>query len=423
MDPAALDLSDHIRPGDTVAWSQACAEPVTLTRLLMQQRGLIGGRFRALIGYTLADVVQPEHADVVSFVSYTGSGRNRALADAGVLDILPSPYSHFPALFVERKFPVDVVLLQLPPAGPDGRHSLGLADDYIGDALATARVVIAEVNERAPATTSTRTIGPEQLDAVISTSTPPVELPGSDVSPAEERIAQLVAGLVPDGATVQVGLGSLPAAMAGGLVHHRHLGIHSGGMFDAMVDLIEAGAVTNARKPIDRGITVAGILMGSRRLFDFAHRNPEVVVRSASYTHDPEVLAALPQFVALNSAVEVDLTGQINAEVINGSYRGAVGGAADFLRAASRSHGGLPIVALPSTAGLRSRIVHSLDGPVSTTRSDAGIVVTEHGSADLRGRTIAERIEQMLAIADPGHRDRLACAADARLTHPATGGS
>ena len=202
-----------------------------------------------------------------------------------------------------------------------------------------------------------------------------------------------------DGATLQCGLGAIPEAALRALHGRRDLGVHSGTVGDAVIELMEAGVVTNARKRRDHGASIAGVLMGSERLHRFAHRNKALQMRGTEYTHHPEVLASLPRFVAINSAVEVDLTGQVNAEVAAGSYVGAVGGAVDFLRGAHRSRGGVPIVALPSTAGAHSRIVASLSGPVSTPRCDAGVFVTEYGVADLRGLPLAARMHRMLDIA------------------------
>jgi acetyl-CoA hydrolase len=179
---------------------------------------------------------------------------------------------------------------------------------------------------------------------------------------------------------------------------------------DAIVPLAEAGVITGARKSVDPGLIVTGFLLGTRALFEYAAASPAVQLRDTRYTHDPAVLAAQHQLVAINTATEVDLTGQVNTETAGGRYVGAVGGAADFLRGAARSAGGVPIVALPSTAGPVSRIVARLTGPVSVPRSDAGVIVTEHGVADLRGRTLRERQDAMLAIADPGHRPALEAA-------------
>ncbi|WP_433379652.1 acetyl-CoA hydrolase/transferase family protein [Streptosporangium sp. CA-115845] len=401
-----LDLTVHVRPGDAVMWGQACAEPLTLTERLIEQRAEIGG-FRCFLGLPASDTIRPEHADHVSFLSYCGGGGNRALHRAGALDILPCHYSTLPDLIESGALPVDVVLVQLSPADGAGRHSLGMADDYLSAAIDRARVVIAEVNDQVPWTHGARTLAAADLDVIVFTSRPPAEIVKSVPGDAEERVAEHVAGLIEDGATLQLGLGALPEAIAARLAGRRDLGVHSGQIGDAVADLMEAGVITGARKTVGRGRTVTGTLMGTSRLFRYAHGNPAIELRDTRHTHDPEVLAAQERLVAINSALEVDLSGQINAEVARGSYVGAVGGAIDFLRGAARSRGGLPIVALTSTARSASRIVANLSGPVSTSRADAGIIVTEYGVADLRGLSLDERRARMLAIAHPDHRPAL----------------
>lgn len=401
-----LDFGQLIRPGATVVWPQACAEPVSLTEQLMRQRAELG-RFRCFLGIPASDTVRPEHADHVDFVSYCGSGANRALAHAGVLDIIPCHYSSLPALLTTGAMGADVVLLQLPPADEYGRYSLGLADDYVSAAIATARVVVAEVNDQVPHTGRPCVLTDADLDVVVRTSRAPAEVVAREASPVVEQIAANVADLVDDGATLQFGIGALPEAVLAKLADRTDLGVHSGVLNDTAAELMETGVITNARKNLDRGRSVAGFLMGTRRLFRFVDGNPAVELRETGYTHDPDVLAAHDRFVAINSALEVDLTGQVNAEAAGGDYVGAVGGAVDFLRGAARSRGGVPIVALPSTAGQASRIVAELAGPVSTARSDAGFVVTEFGVADLRGQSLRVRRERLLAIAHPDHRSAL----------------
>ncbi len=204
-----------------------------------------------------------------------------------------------------------------------------------------------------------------------------------------------------------MGIGAIPDAVLGALRQHRDLGVHSGSLGDGVAQLMQAGVITNARKNRDRGVSIGGVLLGSRVIHEFAHDNPAIQLRSTAYTHDADVLASLNQLVAINSAVEVDLTGQVNSEVAAGSYVGAVGGALDFLRGAARSRGGLPIIALPTTAGASSRIVTRLTGPVTIPRSDAGLIVTEYGVADLRGKNLRQRVECLLKIAAPQHRSAL----------------
>ncbi len=404
--PHSLDLSSIVRPGDTVMWGQSTAEPLPLTQALMAQRRAIG-RFNVFLGVTYSDTLKPEYADCVSFSSYCGSGGNRALAKAGKLDILPVHYSQLPGLILSGRLKIDVLMLQLAPADSAGNYSLSMAHEYLIPALDAARVVIAEVNEQAPWTWGERPVRDEDLDYIVRTSHPPLELHHPDPGETELAVARNVAGLIEDGATLQFGLGALPEAILSALADRRDLGIHSGAIGDKAAELMQAGVITNARKSIDRGVAVAGVMFGSKRIQQFCHRNPAVQFRSPAYTHDAGVLAGIERFAALNLAIEVDLTGQINAEVAGGVYVGAVGGALDFLRGAHRSKGGLPIIALPSTAGKASRIVAKLSGPVSTPRSDAGIIVTEYGVADLRGLPLSERTRRMIAIAHPGFREQL----------------
>lgn len=397
-----IDFRTVIRPGDFVVWGQSCAEPVALTERLLEQRAGLGG-ITCFIGIPAAATVKPEHADHIRFVSYCGTGSNRALAATGSLEVYPGHYSTLPD-FVSR---ADVVLVQCAPPDTRGRYSLGLADDYLTAAIDGARIVIAEVNDQVPATPGARHLTDQEIDIVVRTSRPVAESPAAPPTPEMTAIGAHVASIVPDGATLQFGIGSVPEAVLGALGVRNDLGIHSGILSDAAVELIDKGVVTNARKTTDRGVSVAAVLIGTRRLFEYAHDNPAVSLRPIGYTHDPERLAAQHRFVAINSAIEVDLTGQVNAEVAGGRYVGAVGGGGEFLRAAARSDGGLPIIALPSTAGSRSRIVDRLSGPVSIARSDAGIVVTEFGIADLRGLPLSERRERMLAIAQPDQREIL----------------
>jgi acyl-CoA hydrolase len=403
-DVGELDLASFIRPGDTVAWGQACAEPLTLTEALAGQRQRLGG-VRCFTGISSSSAVRPEHGDFLSFTSYTAAGANRELMKAGALDILAVHYSDLPRLHV------DVILLSLPPPRPDGTFGLGLGADYVASLLGQARVVIAEINDQVPDLSSDQRLRPEQLDVIIRVSRPPAEYPATAPRDVEDAIAGYIADLVPDGATIQLGIGSMPSAVARRLRGHRDLGVHSGMITDAIAELIEAGIVTGARKSIDRGLVVTGFLMGTQRLIRLAAAEPAITLRDTTYTHDPAVLAAQSQLIAINSATEVDLTGQANTETAAGQYVGAVGGAVDFARGAARSRGGIPVIALPSTAGSASRIVARLSGPATLGRADTGVIVTEYGVADLRGLTVAQRRDRMLAIAHPDHRQALAAAA------------
>lgn len=408
----ARDLTRYIRPGDTVAWGQACAEPVTLTAVLATERSRLSG-VRCFTGISSAAAVSPQYCDHLRFASYTAAGANRAVADAGALNILPCHYSQLPDVLTAGPLRVDVVLLSVPPPAPDGSFGPGLGADYLTPLVGQARVVIAEVNDQLPDVGSSIRIRPEDIDVLVPVSRPPAEYPAPAPRATDDAIAAHVAALVPDGATIQLGIGSMPSAVARRLLDHRDLGVHSGMITDAVAELIEAGVVTGARKTVDRGLVVTGFLMGSQPLLRLAATDRAITLRDTRYTHDPAVLAAQHRLVAINSATEVDLTGQANAETAAGRYVGGVGGAVDFARGAALSPGGIPILALPSTAvsssGDRvSRIVARLGGPATLGRADAGVIVTEYGVADLRGLPLPQRRERMLAIAHPDHRQALA---------------
>lgn len=393
-----VDLSGVIRPGDGVIVGQACAEPCTLTEALVAGRAKYPGA-AVFLGVSWSGIVRPGHADRLRLSAYCGTGANRALADAGVLDIHPHPYSRLGALLRERRIRSDVVLVQVSPANERGEHSLGIAAEYLVPAMACCRAIVAEINDQVPWTCSERVLRKSDLALAVHTSRPPVPLPYGAPGETEQAIARHAAGFVPEGATLEFGLGSLPDAILAALTEREELRVHSGVIGNGVVDLMQRGVIRGA---------VGGLLLGTRKLFDFAHGNPKLRLRSSDYTHDPRVLGGIERFVAINSAVEVDLTGQVNAEVAGGSYVGAVGGALDFIRAANASPGGVSLIVLASSVGTKvSRIVAQLSGPVATPRSEAGVIVTEHGAADLRGCTLAERANRMLAIAHPAFRELL----------------
>lgn len=408
MRPDQLDLTSFVRAGDVVLWGQACARPRGLTAALAEQASRIGPlRCFAGLGIDNSEEESVLDAPGVITMSYTGMGHRRAEA-AGTLEVIPLHYSAIADAIAERRFVIDVLLVQVTRAAPDGLHRLALAADYLEAALSRARVVIAEVNPRAPLIVDAPVVRPERVAAWVESSYDPVTSAPAEPGEAERRVASRVAGLVQDGATLQMGLGKIPEAVVSALSDHSDLGIHSGTVGDALAELVLSGAVTNNKKGRDRGVSVTGLVMGSRAVFDVVDDHPAFSLRPIAYTHDPDVLASLHQLTTINSAIEVDLSGQVNCEVAGGRYVGAVGGALDFLRGANRSPGGLPIVALPSTASGRSRIVEALSGPATIPRGDAPIVVTEHGVADLRGLSLAERRESLLAVADPAHVSDLA---------------
>lgn len=411
-----LDLAGLVRPGDSVFWGQGTAEPLTLSEALVAQRAAIG-KARIFLGVSYSETLQAVHADHLSFSSYGGMGANQRLARAGLLDILPCHYSQLPQLIASGALRCDVVFMQLSAADAKGRHSLGVANDYLLEAARRARVVIAEVNEQAPWTYGSEDLAGIRLDFVVRSARPLLELAAQPGGEIERRIATAAAQFIGDGAVLETGIGAIPDAILAALADRRHLGLHSGMIGDGALDLIEAGAVDNSSKAIDRGISTTGVLFGSSRLFRYAHRNAAIALRPSTYTHSAQVLAQLDNFIAINSAIEVDLSGQVNAELAGDNYIGAIGGQVDFVRAANASRGGRSIIALPSTAqaGKASRIVSRLAGGVTTSlRADADVVVTEWGAAELRGLTLAQRTRRMIAIAHPDFREGLEREAGAR---------
>jgi acetyl-CoA hydrolase len=401
-----LDLRRFVRPGDTVCWGQTAGEPVALVRALVAQREAVGP-VTCFTGTTYETAILPEHQEHLRVVSIGGAGSLSRLARAGALDVLPVHLSAVSRLLSRGQLPVDVLFVQVTPPDGEGWHNLGIGVEWVPDWLARARVVIAEVNDQLPRIASRHRIHASQLAATVATSRGQIQLPRASPDAPELEVARRVAGLVPDGATVQFGIGRLPDAISAALAGRRGLRVHSGLLPDAYVDLVEAGAIDPSRP------SVAAALYGTDRLYRHVAEHGGVELEGYAYTHDPDVLAGTSKLVAVNTALEIDLTGQVAAERIGGVHLGAVGGQGDFLRGAARSEGGLPIIAVSSAArgGTVSRIVDRLDsGVVTTARADVGLVVTEYGVADLRAMTLRERAEALVAIAHPDFRDDLAAA-------------
>lgn len=402
---APVDYSDLIREDDLVVCGQATAEPVTLTAALMAQAGHLPP-FRMMVGPIFSDTFPAACAPNVAFQSYGVIGNARRLARAGRLDIIPSNYSAFCAEFAARGHKADVVLVQLAEAC-DGRLSASLSNDYVIAAARGARLVIAEINPDAPFTFGAEWPGEVPIHMRVAARRPPLELASTPPDDISRRIAAHAANLIADGSTLQFGVGRIPDAILSSLSHARNLGIHSGLINEAVVDLIERGAVTNAQKGIDVGITVTNQVIGTRRLYRFVHENKAVAVRPTSYTHGQDVLARINRLVAINSALQVGLDGSVNSETLDGVAIGAIGGQLDFVRGANASPGGRAVIALPATASDgTSRIVANVE-TVTTPRADVDAIVTEWGIAELRGCGLSGRARRMIAIAAPEHRDAL----------------
>ena len=339
----------------------------------------------------------------------------RAAVNEGRADYVPVFLSDVPRLFASRALPLDVVLVNATPPDRHGFCSLGTSVEAMHAAVRAATTVIVQFNAAMPRTLGDSFIHVSDIDLAVDVDVPPYEHAVGIIGDVERRIGEFVADLVPDGATLQLGIGAIPAATALALRDKKDLGIHTEMFTDAVVDLVEAGVVTGARKERNRGKIVTAFVMGSRRLYDFVDDNSMVEMRPVDFTNDTHVIRSFSRMVAINSAIEVDLTGQVVADSIGHRLYSGVGGQMDFVRGAALASEGRAIIALPSTAagGSVSRITPSLKegAGVVTTRAHVRTVVTEWGVAELFGKSIRERAEALISIAHPDHRDALAAAA------------
>ncbi len=400
-----IELARYLAPGAGIWWSQASAEPRPLVHALLDQIGELGPR-RAFCGLSWDERLTRELPEALSIVSYGGLGELRALSRAGRLDVLPCHYSALPRMFAEGLVPRDVGFVQVSPPDADGTCSLGIGVDYAADAVRHTPVLIAEINQRMPATVGTPRIPLSRFAAVVESDRPLWQAPERPPDPTDQAIARNVADLVEDGNTLQMGVGPLPSAVLDCLVGHRDLGFHSGMISDGIMRLVDKGVLTGARKEIDRGTIVTGAALGSTELYERLAEMP-IEFRPASYTHAPATLSRLCSLVSINSAIEVDLTGQVGAEIRRGVLIGAVGGQVDFSRAAALT-GTRSIIAVRARSGGGSTIKPALEaGVVTTSRSDVDVVVTEYGAAHLRGCDLAERARRLIAVAAPEHQEAL----------------
>jgi len=411
-----LDFAELIRPGDCITWGQGAGEPSSLVIKLLEQRHRIGHAEIFLGGVRSARTLRAEHADVLRFTSFGAMGNLRALADADALRVIPTHLSRIHDYFEQGLLRADVVLVQLSAPNAEGAYSYGLGNDFQAAAMTHARTVIAEVNDQLPWTWCEGGVDLSRIDYVIHTSVRPPYAKPQPIGPVEAAIARHLGHYIEDGTTIQIGVGAIPDAVMASLGDRRNLGFHSGLINDRVAELIKTGVITNALKPIDTGLTITGALLGTNLLYDFAHQNPVIRICPWKHTHNAEILARLDRFFALNSAIEVDLTGQVNAEVAGASYIGGLGGQGDFVRGAQLAERGRSVIALPSTArnGTASRIVARLEsGIVTTARGDADLIATEFGVADLRGQPLGERVRRMASISHPAFREALEREGDA----------
>jgi 4-hydroxybutyrate CoA-transferase len=411
-EPIALDrVADLLRPGMTVFVQGASGEPTPLLQALAQTPAASKGVHYVGCRIPGLNVIDPAsfhpEATLTSFFVFGDIARSHA---AGRVRFLPLHYSGIWQYL--SALPVDLALIQASPPDDQGRCSLGVSVHFVPAVLDRARMVVAEINSGMPAPARSYEIPDRRLDYVVATERPLLTLPGGALSDEVRRIGRHVASLVADGDTIQIGIGKVPAAVLGALGDHRDLGLHGGLVADEVADLHEAGVMTGARKSHDRGLLLGTAAIGTAKVYGWAGSCRELELAPVSYTHDLRVIAQIDRFVAINSVLAVDLSGQANAEMLGGRQVSGTGGLLDFVRGARLSQGGRSILALPATAagGKASRIVLRLGEHevVSCPRADADVVVTEHGIAQLRDKSLDERARALIAIADPVFRDQLA---------------
>ena len=395
-----------VRSGERVWIQSGCGTPSTLVNALVARSAeLHDVEVVHMMTLGSADYTRPEFAGHFRHRGlFLGANVREAVA-AGRADYTPIFLSEIEGLFVSGAMPLDVVLMQVSPPDEHGFVSLGTTVDCTLTATHHAKVVIAEVNDQVPRTHGDTFIHVSRITSMVETSRPLLELCAEPITETHRRVAARVASLIPDRATLQTGIGGIPDAVLACLGDRRDLGIHTEMCSDGVIDLMEAGVINGEGKSFLHGKVVLSFVLGSRRLFDFVNENSSFEFRSVSFTNDPFVVARNDRMVAINSALQVDLTGQVCADSLGTKPYSGFGGQLDFIRGAARSHGGVPIIALPSTAvgGSVSRIVPMLEpgAGVVTSRADVHYVVTEHGIAYLHGKTLRERAEALIAIADP----------------------
>jgi 4-hydroxybutyrate CoA-transferase len=397
--------------GANVFLHGAAATPTPLAEALAAREDVEGVSVHHLHttgSYPFLDGERARRFRSVSF--FVGEPVRRHIAE-GRAEFMPVFLSDIPGLFLSGRIPLDVALVQLSPPDEHGYCSLGTSVDAARAAVDSARIVIAEINERVPRTHGASSVRFDRISAFVATDRALYEAPRPEISPVEARIGELVAGLVEDGATLQMGIGAIPDAVLARLENKVDLGVHTEMFSDGLLPLLENGVVTNRLKVTHPGHTVTSFVSGTQKLFDFVNDNPRVLFESCDRTNDTALIRKNPRVTAINSAIELDITGQICADSIGARVYSGIGGQMDFIRGAALSTGGKAIIALPSTAagGKFSRIVTQLKAGagVVTTRGHVHWVVTEYGAVDLHGKTLRQRADLLAGIAHPDFRAEL----------------
>lgn len=408
-----------VRSGMRVFIQTAAAAPQQLISALVERAPeLRGVEIVHMHTEGSAAYAEPKYQDSFhASVMFVGQNMREAV-NSGRADYIPVFLSEVPRLFRQKILPLDVALLHVSPPDRHGYCSLGISVDVARAASDSARILIAQINPNMPRTHGDGLIHVSRLTAMVECNDPIVEHHPSPLSDTERAIGRHVASLVEDGATLQMGIGAIPDAVLAALGSHRRLGIHTEMFSDGIIDLVEKGVITGEAKKIHQGEIVAGFAVGSRRLYDFMDDNPVIRMLDIAYVNDTAVIRRNPQVTAINSALEVDLTGQICADTLGCKQYSGVGGQMDFIRGAALSDLGRPIIALPSVTGRgESRIAAMLKpgAGVTTTRAHIHYIVTEYGVAMLYGKSLRQRAKALIEIAHPSHREALSQAAHERF--------
>lgn len=421
---SAEDAVAKVRSGDRVFVGTGCAQPLSLVRALVAREAELDDiEIIHLLTFGEAPYATREMAKTFRVNSFFIGENVREVIQDGVGAYTPVFLSDIPRLFDSGQIPLDVALVQVSPPDENGLCSFGISVDIVKAAAENASLVIAQVNPKMPRTHGTGTIHVHVLDALVPVEDDLVEYASPPPEEETARIGEYVAGLVEDGSTIEVGIGRIPQAIIQHLTDKRDLGIHTEMFTDSMIELVESGVVTGSQKALDRNRVVASFCVGSQRLYDYVHDNPVFAFHPTEYVNDPFIIGRQTKPVAINTALEIDLTGQVSADSLAGEFYSGIGGQVDFNRGAARAPDGKAVIAIPSTAkgGSVSRIVTRLSAGagVVTTRGDVHYVVTEYGVAYLHGKSVEERAISLISIAHPDYREQLLREAiEARFLHP-----
>jgi 4-hydroxybutyrate CoA-transferase len=402
----------RVDSGNRIYLGGGAGVPQKLTEALMTRAPYVRDvEIVHMLHFGPAPYVSPEYAGSFRHNAvFIGRNVRRAVQE-GRADFTPIFLSEIPNLFRCDRLPLDFAFVQVSPPDEHGFCSFGVEVGCTRPAADAAKVVIAEVNKQMPRTLGNSFMHVRDIDIFVEVDYAIPEAPQGGSSPTHKRIGETIAAMIPDGATLQMGIGSIPDAVLANLHSHKDLGIHTELFSDGVVELVEEGIITGARKTLHPGKLVAGFLFGTKRLYNFIQDNPFVEMHPTDYVNDPFVIARNEKMFSINSAIEVDLTGQVAADSIGPCFYSGVGGQVDFVRGAARSKGGKPIIALPSTAkdGELTRIVPSLKlgAGVTTSRNDIHCVVTEYGVAELYGKSIRQRAQALIDVAAPEFREEL----------------